>query len=127
MLSNRTNDTHPSLGDMMGWFDGTTQKHGQLSNAGGAIRCTDHLSYKWTFNCGEGTNTRAKLLGVWDTLIVASRLDLKHIKVLGDSQIIIDWLNNKGKLRVLALDRWQEKIIDFIKNFKEISFEHIFR
>jgi hypothetical protein len=58
---------------------------------------------------------------------VASRLDLDHIKVLGDSRIIIDWLNNKGKLQVLALDCWKEKIRDLIKNFKEISFLHIFR
>jgi ribonuclease HI len=79
------------------------------------------------FNCGEGTNTRAELLGVWATLILASRLDLTHIKVLGDSRIVIDWLNNKGKLQVIALDCWKEKIRDLIKNFEEISFMHIFR
>lgn len=46
---------------------------------------------------------------------------------MGDSRIIIDWLNNKGKLQVLALDYWKEKIRDLIKKFEEISFEHIFR
>jgi hypothetical protein len=46
---------------------------------------------------------------------------------LGYSHIIIDSLNNKGKLKVLALDCWKEKIRDLIKNFREISFEHIFQ
>jgi ribonuclease HI len=69
----------------LGWFDGATQNNGQLSGAGGVIRCSEQISYKWTFNCGEGTNTRAKLLGVWETLILDSILDLTHIKVLGDS------------------------------------------
>jgi ribonuclease HI len=97
-----------------------------LSGAGGVIRCNEQISYKWTFNCFEGTNTRAELLGVWATLILATRLDLTHIKVLGDSRIVIDWLNNKGKLQVTSLDCWKEKIIDLIKNLEEISFMHIF-
>jgi hypothetical protein len=40
---------------------------------------------------------------VWDTLIVATRLNLDHIKVLGDSRIIIDSLDKKGKLQVLTI------------------------
>jgi ribonuclease HI len=115
------------LGATVGWFDGASQSNGQLSGVGGVIRYNEQISYKWTFNCGEGTNTKAELLGAWATLTLASRLDITYIKVLGDSRIVIHWLNNKGKLQVIALDCWKERIRDLIKNFEEISFTHIIR
>ena len=42
----------------------------------GMIKISDKTSYKWTFNCGPGPNTRAELLGVWATLILATRLHI---------------------------------------------------
>jgi hypothetical protein len=54
------------------------------SGAGGAIKINEHLAYKWTLNCGHGTNTRAKLMGVWASLTLASRLSITYLVVLGD-------------------------------------------
>jgi ribonuclease HI len=54
------------------------------------IKLTDHTKFTWTYNCGEGTNTKAKLLGIWATLLLASRLNIMDLQVLGDSKIIID-------------------------------------
>jgi hypothetical protein len=68
------------------------------------IKLTDHTKFTWTYNCCEGTNTKAKLLGAWTTLILATRLNILDLQVLGDSRIIIDRLNNKGKLQVIALE-----------------------
>jgi len=50
---------------IIGWFDGAAQKNGQYSGVGGVVRVSDHQSYKWTFSCGLGTNTREELLGIW--------------------------------------------------------------
>jgi hypothetical protein len=47
------------VGATVGWFDGATHSNGQQSGAGGVIRIFDQTVYKWTFNCGAGTNTRA--------------------------------------------------------------------
>jgi ribonuclease HI len=91
------------------------------------LRINDHTTYKWTFNCGPGTNTREKLLGVWETLILASRLYITELQVFGDSRIVIDWLNNKGNLQVISLDCWKERIRDLNKNFSSINFSHIYR
>jgi hypothetical protein len=44
---------------IIGWFDGATQRNGEISGAGGVIKINDHTVYKWTLNCGRGTNTRA--------------------------------------------------------------------
>jgi ribonuclease HI len=67
------------------------------------IRISENSVYKWTFNCGTGTNTRAELLGAWATHILVVRLNIASIQVIGDSKIIIDWLKDKGKLQVASL------------------------
>jgi hypothetical protein len=49
------------------------------------------------------------------------------LQVLGDSRIIIDWLNNKGKLQVNALECWKDRIKELNNAFSLISYTHIFR
>jgi len=60
-------------------------------------------------------------------MTLATRLDIIDMKVLGDSRIVIVWLNYKGNLQVFSLDCWKDRIRDLIKNFKEINFSHIYR
>jgi len=91
------------------------------------IRINDQISFKWTFNCAPGTNTREKLLGVLETLILASRLQIYDIKVLGDSRIIIEWLKYKGKLQVISLDCWKDRIIHLNRTFRSINYSHIYK
>jgi len=43
-------------------------------------------------------------MGAWATLILASRLSITTIHVLGDSKIVIDWLNHKGAIQVVTLE-----------------------
>jgi ribonuclease HI len=112
---------------IIGWFDGATQRNGDQSGAGGVIKINDHTVYKWTLNCGRGTNTRAELMGVWASLTLASRLSITDILVLGDSKIVIDWLNRKGTLQVVTIDCWKDMINELIKCFTNISFAHVYR
>jgi ribonuclease HI len=93
----------------------------------GVIRIFDQTVYKWTFNCGACTNTRDDLLGVWETMTLATWLDIIDIKVLGDSRIVIDRLNYKGNLKVFSLDCWKDRIRDLIKTSRAINFSHIYQ
>jgi hypothetical protein len=93
-----------------GWFDGATQRNGNISGAGGLIRLNKHNIYRWTFNCGPGTNTRVELLGAWATLHLASRLNIEQLQLIGDSKVIIDWLNQSGTLHSIALLAWMDQI-----------------
>jgi ribonuclease HI len=77
------------------WFDGAAQQNGKLSGVGGVIKINEQTEYRWTLNCGSGTNSKAELMGAWATLILASRLSVSDIHVLGDSKIVIDWLNRE--------------------------------
>jgi ribonuclease HI len=109
------------------WFDGAAQNNGTLSGAGGLIKIGENIIYRWTFNYGMGTNTRAELLGVWATLTLAYKLDIDQLQVLRDSKIVVDWLNYKCNLFVSYLMGWMEKIRNLIPLFQDIKFEHIYR
>lgn len=113
--------------DPTGWFDGAALTLGQNSGAGGIIRFFEHKIYKWYFNCGQGTNTREELLGVWALLTLIVRLDISELSVHGDSKIVIDWLRGKGHLQVFNLECWKDIILDLIKKIHSISFQHVYR
>jgi ribonuclease HI len=118
----------PDIEDIpTGWFDGATHSNGSQSGAGGLIRISQNSFYKWTFNCGPGTNTRAELLGVWATLYLASRLHIEVLQLLGDSRIIIEWLNNRGNLQAISLLAWKDIIRLLQPTFKKLSYKHIYR
>jgi ribonuclease HI len=108
-------------------FDGATQTGGKQCGAGGVIKTPDLSVYRWFFNCGEGSNTRAELLGVWATLTLATHLSLQKLQVLGDSKVVIEWLTNRGRLQASAIEGWKLRTKELLKNFQEISFQHIFR
>jgi hypothetical protein len=46
---------------------------------------------------------------------------------MGDSKVIIDWLSNKSRLQVSALEGWKTRIKDLIKCFQSINFHHIYK
>jgi ribonuclease HI len=100
----------------VGWFDGEAMSSGLNSGVGGVIRTHDNHTFKWTINCGPGTNTRVELLGAWELLTLASRLSISEITVQGDSKIIIEWLRGKGRLQVISLECWKDRLEELKKN-----------
>ena len=86
------------------WFDGETQQWGEKSGAGGKIMTNSNTSVLWTFNYGQGTNTRDELLGAWASLTLAIRLSISDLLLLGDSKIVIEWLNKRGVLQEISLE-----------------------
>jgi ribonuclease HI len=111
----------------LAWFDGATQLDGNSCGAGGVIKTPDLTDIRWIYNCGRGTNTRTELMGAWATLMLAGHLLLHRLQVTGDSRDVIDWLSNKGRLKVCAVEGWKSRITDLIKLFQSVNFEHIFK
>ena len=110
-----------------GWFDGVAEASGDNCGAGGFIRTRDHRCYKWFFNGGLDTYTKAELLGACALFLLASRLSILEIHIRGDSKIIIDWLKGKGHLQVAALKCWKDCIKEMTKHFRKITYDHIYR
>jgi hypothetical protein len=64
-------------------------------------------------------------MGVWATLYIAKYLSISKLQVLGDSKVIINWLNKKGNLCVSALEGWKQRIIVLKEKFLVTNFYHI--
>jgi ribonuclease HI len=109
------------------WFDGAAQLDGTLCGAGGYILINSHTSYKWTLNCGQGTNTKAELMGAWASLILAQRLNIEVLLLLGDSKVIIDWINGNADLQTAGLECWKDRTIEATRLIKSLSTSHIYR
>jgi len=102
-------------GYSMDFVDGASVARGTIYGACGSIKCRDSMEYTWHFNSRARTNTKAELLGV------------QHIQLIGDSKVIIVWLNKKGKLQAINIEGWKGKIRELISSFSGIYFQHIFR
>jgi ribonuclease HI len=86
-----------------------------------------HTCYRWTLNCGNGSNMKAELLGAWASLNLARRLHIDELLLLGDSKIIVDWLKGQADFKVAALESWKERTKETSHCFRNLSVSHIFR
>jgi ribonuclease HI len=99
----------------------------ECCGAGGIIKTHESKIMKWFINCGAGTNTKAKLMGLWATLTMATHWSIKKLQVLGDSKVIIDWINLKGHLHAVNFEGWKLKTKELATTFQDINFQHIYR
>jgi ribonuclease HI len=107
------------------FFDGAALSSGNCCGAGGIFKTHPSRTTMWFLNCGEGTNNKAELLGLWDTLFLASCWSISHLHVLGDSRIIIDWISQKSKFQTVHNDSWKDKTRELLKSFTDVNFHHI--
>jgi ribonuclease HI len=111
----------------MACFDGVTLSNGECCGAGGMIKTQTSKVIEWYINCGAGSNTKAELMGLWATLTLATQWSIEKLQVLGDSKVIIDWINQKGQLHVVNIEGWKLKTKELATSFQDISFQHIYR
>jgi ribonuclease HI len=84
-------------------------------------------SYHAYFGGGRGTNTKEELLALWGILWLARSKSINQLQVLGDSKVIINWVEGKFKLQILELEHWKRRIGLLKQQFGFISFSHIYR
>jgi len=106
-------------------FDGAAASSGLNCGAGGFFKTHPNRTTSWFINCGLGTNSKAELLGLWTSLALASLWSLDQILVLGDSRIIIDWINRECALHSVHMEGWKDRTRQLSKQFRDIQFRHI--
>jgi ribonuclease HI len=105
-------------------FDGAARSNGLCCGARGFFKAHPSRITKWFLNCGQGTNTKAELMGLWVSLFLASSWSISHLLVRGDSRVIIDWITHKSKLNAVHVACWKQKTRELSKGFTNISFQH---
>jgi ribonuclease HI len=116
-----------AVGHTLACFDGAASSNGLCCGAGGFFKSHPRKITKWFLCCGEGTNTKAELLGLWATLTLASLWSINQLFVLGDSRIVIDWASQKSSLHSVSIESWLEKTRALSSSFTDINFLHISR
>jgi ribonuclease HI len=114
-------------GYSLAFFYGASTVGGSGCGAGGSLKLIEGPVVRWLFNCGEGSNTKEELVGAWASLTIAKILEIQHVQILGDSKIVIEWLNHKGNLQAINIEGWKRRIRVLASTFQGISFQHIFR
>jgi hypothetical protein len=66
-------------------------------------------------------------MGLWATLTLATFWSINQLQVLGDSRVIIDWINHKCNLNTANIEGWKQKTLELAKNIKDLSVHHIYR
>jgi ribonuclease HI len=112
-------------GYSVAFFDGAAQSSGLCCGVGGIFKSHPERTTKWFLSCGRGTNTKVELLGLWTTLMFASFWSLDHLQVIGDSKVIIYWINRKCNLQSIHLKGWKHKTQQLALSFTDISFRHL--
>jgi ribonuclease HI len=115
------------IGYSLAFFDGASIAGGSGCGAGGTLKLIEGPIINWLFNCGEGSNTKAELVGAWASLTIARILEIKLVQILGDSKTIIEWLNHKGNLQATNIEGWKSRIRMLVSTFQDINFQHIYR
>jgi ribonuclease HI len=114
-------------GFTMDFFDGASIAGGTNCGAGGSLKRINAPEIRWIFNCGEGSNTKVELVGAWATFSMEKFLDIHHIQILGDSKVVITWLEQKCNLHAINIEGWKRSIRDLASSFQGTSYQHIFR
>jgi len=70
---------------------------------------------------------KAELLGLWGLLFLVASLSLNNMMVVGDSKVMIDWINEEANMNILHLGPRKEKIWRLKDNFKRLKFMHVHR
>jgi len=60
-------------------------------------------------------------------LFLANLLGIQWMQTFGDSKVIIEWLNEKGKLDIVAIEGCKKCTNLLCKKFHALTFHHIFR
>tara|TARA_Y100000592_G_C5355386_1_gene260889 strand:- start:157 stop:609 length:453 start_codon:yes stop_codon:yes gene_type:complete len=109
-------------------FDGACKGNPGICGAGFLIYKGDEVIYK---DCAvvslKNTNNYAEYSAILLGIKKALELDIKSLTVEGDSNLVINQLNQKYEVRSENLKPLYEKIIESLIDLDEIIFEHIYR
>jgi len=110
------------------YFDGASRGNPGPSGAGGVIyNSQQEIIDTYAINLGKTTNNVAEYGGLLAGLNRCRELNIKELKVYGDSNLIINQVNGKWKVKNQKLAAIHGQIKKVQEFFTTITFEHVYR
>ena len=91
------------------------------------IYLNDNHFYSFFMGYGCSMNTRVELLALWAALRVSLIMGFPIHLILGDSLVVISWINRLSALDIPILRHWCEDIRDMLHHVPSVIFKHIYR
>ena len=79
-----------------GYLDGAANS--TSTGIGYCIYLNENHRLEFALGVGQGTNSKAKLLGLWAVLHSSQMMGIPLTRIFGDSQVIINWANGISAL-----------------------------
>ena len=108
-----------------GYFDGASSS--SAVGIGFCLFLNENHRLEFALGVGQGSNTKAKLLGLWAVLHSSQMMGIPLARIFGDSQVIINWAKGISALSPPELLHWCRESQKLLKSFKDLSIIHIYR
>ena len=76
---------------------------------------------------GLATNNESEYYGLMEGLEQAKALNASHIKIRGDSQLVINQIKDIYNVYAITLMPYYQKIKSLLKSFKSYDIQHVYR
>ena len=115
------------------YFDGASRSNPGPASYGGVIYITEPISplhreldsyYKYI---GKATNNEAEYMAALYGIKKAISLNIRNLKVFGDSKLIIEQIKGNWKCKSANLKPIHAEIKKLLHNFNTIEFAHVYR
>ena len=80
------------------YFDGASQGQPPLGGAGVVIHFSSKRKMFVKYSMGQATNNTVELAALWEALKVALNNQIQDIQILGDSKVVVDWVNGRNSI-----------------------------
>ena len=117
-----------NLGRNLLYFDGASKGNPGNAGGGGVLYGPDgemKLTYSW--NLGTESNNVAEALALWQGLNQAIIQRMQDLTVVGDSKLVINFLNTNSLPSSYRLCQVLRRIFLLIPSFRTIEFYHVLR
>lgn len=110
-------------------FDGGSRGNPGPSGVGAVILhpLTGEIVSQVSKFIGHHTCNEAEYIALIEGLKACISLDIKHVRVEGDSNLIISQMNKVWRVRKPALIKLHQQATDLLVHFEDITFRHIYR
>jgi ribonuclease HI len=109
------------------FFDGASQGVPPRGGARGGIFLTQNHTLSFKASTGPSTNNQSELSTLKLALLLAKEKWLTHLQIMGDSQIVIKWMDGKVKLGNFLLQPLFKDVKHLQSTFSRITFAHVYK
>ena len=110
------------------YFDGASRGNPGQAAYGGVIYFKNTEIYNYSRKITHiTTNNIAEYCGLYHGLLLAHKKNIRHIKVYGDSMLVINQVTHTWKVRNDNIKILHKNIVKLLDDFDLITFEHVKR